>query len=893
MKIKLLIVPLVVALLVSLFAALPAPALAQAALPRGPWVDRLVWSEQADAALALEQIKIQNADFFMFSLQGAAQKEDAFQSPNVLTFSTFGSVNGLLINPNTQVAGPDSLMNPFTDTEIREAMNWLIDREFLNREILDGFATSFVTPFHPKSADYFRELDTFNTLETTYTADFTRAKNVINTRMTALGASIGATSGVWEDSGGTVINLQIIARIEDERLDIGNYVAEQLRAVDFQVTVNPSPSSDAIPLVYGGDPSIGAWHIYTEGWAFTANTAWDDGQIWVFHDCVFEPFCGRFGAPGTYFPPTDFDTASEDLAFGRYTSLAERQQLIRDLTPRTLAETNYRMWLQAEQAVFPTSNRIQDVVMDSFGGPWTFYTLKSARLLAGEPGVDPETGVGGELQILNFIAFNDAWNPWTDPGWLYDAIQRRAIGDVGMWLHPQTGLWTDFRVNTAVDTAGPTGSLPVPTDAMVWNATQEQFVQVGTGVTATTKVTSTISEWGKWHNGMDITMDDVVAGIAGTNRRAFGDVSRGDPRAAGAGTKLFYTDILKGFKVLDDNTIEAYIDFWHVDNQEMAAAGFFYLSAEEAPVPWEIQEAAFQSIIDNVTAVHEQTATLEDKIWLDLGRNPASIAAMDTAFTAISAENAGAGRIPQGMGAWITQAEATARYAASQQFRTDFGHWYASNGPFVLTSIDANLKQTVMTAFRDGYPFTPDQWDDMKIREVPDLSFGTFPTNLDAGKGATLTFSTTLAGAPVDPQDARWFVREVATGFLVLQGEPVRTSLGEFEVQLLSTETVGLETGAFELVVIVQGISGAEVRSFAFTVISQADIFGALIDELENRLAGLSDQTTQLDDSVGAIQGTTNSLSTLLTAVLALAVIAIVVPAVMLLVILRRMPPPG
>jgi peptide/nickel transport system substrate-binding protein len=862
-------------------------------------VDRLVWSEQTDAALALEQIKIQDADFFMFTLQGASQKQDALADPNVLTFGTFGSVNGLLLNPNVQI--PSQPDNPFENEKIREAMQWLIDRDFLNREILDGFAVKFVSPFHPKSADYFRELSINEGLETTYVADFTKAAGIIATEMVADGFSIGGTSLVWEDSMGRVVDLRIIARIEDERLDIGNYVAEQLRAVDFQVTVVPSPSSAAIPLVYGGDPSIGDWHIYTEGWAFTALSAWDDSQLSDFHACAFEPFCAQFGAPGTYIPDQDFFDDAEIVANGLFSSLAERQTLIQGLLPRALSEMNYRMWIQAEEAIFPTSSRVQDVVMDASGGPWTLFTLKSARLLNGQPGVNPDTGVGGELQVLNFIAFNDAWNPWTDPGWLYDAIQRRAIGDIGMWFHPTTGIFTNVRVDTAVETAGPTGSMPVPATALEWNNVRDAngtiiaggtaFAQVGAGVTATTKVTTTVPDWGKWHNGMDITMDDVVAGIAGDNRRAFGDVAAHDSRAAGAGTKFFYENTLKGIEIVDANTLVAYIDFWHVDEQAMAAAGFFYLSAEEAPVPWDIMEAALQTVINDETGIHEQTATLQNKIWLDLGRNPASIAVMDSAFTAIAAENAGAGRIPQGMGTWITQAEATARYAASQTFRDDRGHWYASNGPFVLTSIDANLKQTVMTAFRDGYPFKPDVWDDMKVVEIPDLSFGAFPDTLLAGTGATLDFSSALEGIPADPDVTSWFVRELASGALVLTGEPVRTAVGEFEVQLLSTETVGLDTGAFELVVVVQGTGGSTVRSFAFTVTSQLDFFSALFDELDNRLAELSDETAGLSDSVAGVQGTTNSLSTLLLAVLALAVIAIVVPAVMLFVILRRMPP--
>jgi peptide/nickel transport system substrate-binding protein len=801
-------------------------------------------------------------------------------------------MGGLVVNPNEQQPGVP--WNPFTDVQIREALNWLIDRDRIVQDVYGGSAAPLLTPFAPGSADYLREPILFTQLEQQYAADFTMAENIIDQRMVTANATIGA-SGFWEDSSGRVVDLKILARIEDERLDIGNYVAEQLRAIDFQVTVVPSPSSVAIPLVYGGNPSLGDWHIYTEGWATSRTRAFDDEAIQVFHACQFEPFCAQFGPPGTYWSAADFDAASEDLASGRYGSEEERQALIRYLTPRILSEANYRMWLVVEEHLFAANDRLERFVVDSTGGPWTPFTLKSAKLLPGEAGVDFNTGLGGELRVLNFIAFNDAWNPWTEPGWRWDVIQRRAIGDIGMWLHPQTGRWIDVRVETSVETAGPTGSMPVPTTAIEWNNVRDAngtiigggtaFAQVGAGVTATTKVTTTIDDWGKWHNGMDITMDDVVAGIAGDNRRAFGDVSDHDSRAAGAGTKFFYENTLKGIEIVDDNTIASYIDFWHIDDAEMAAAGFFYLSAEEAPVPWEIQEAALQSVINDDTVINERSCTLRP-ICLDLGRNPASIAAVDTAYAAILAENGGAGRIPQGMESWITQAEAMARYAASADFRESHGHWYASNGPFELTSIDASLKLTVMTAFREGYPFPPDKWDHVISFQGPEVDFGPFPDFLIGGTGAILPFSTNLDGEPSDPQAARWFLRKPGTNLIPLSGAAARVKTGEYEVQLLSTITHGLESGDHELFVIVTGTSGSVVNTFPLEVTSQFDFLMGLIEDIGT---GHPLPYHEIAADVGAIQAQIEFVNVLAITALLLTVAALVLGLTLPILVLRRL----
>ncbi len=892
---------IVIALTLSAFIALPGRTSAQA-VPHGPWVDQLFWSEQPDAAIALEQIKADNADFFMFSLQGGAQKEDAFQSPNVLTSSTFGSVNGLLFNPNDQQPGLP--WNPFTDALLREAMQWLIDREFLGLEVLDGFAASFYGPFHPKAADTVRELTLYNQLADTYKADFTKAEATINARMAANGATIGG-SGFWEDSSGNVIDLQIIARIEDERLDIGNYVAEQLEDVGFMVTVNPSPSSDAIPLVYAGPPDIGAWHIYTEGWAFTANVGWNDGMIFDYHACSWEPFCTPDrggGAAGTFEVSQATYDMAQGLATGQYTSLAERQSWIQTLMPLGFTEGNYRMWIQAEEAVFPVNDRVEGVVMDGFGGPWTYFTLKSAKLLTGEAGVDPVTGVGGDVRVLNLIAFNDNWNPWQFDTWLYDGIQRRAIYDSCMWLHPQAGEWMDYRCNTSVETAGPTGTMAVPSTAQVWNVTRatypggsitsQGFVDVGSGVTAVSKVTVDYEPFGSWHTGQALTIDDVIYSISLAYRRAIGDVFDHDPLAASTSLKFFLSDILKGIEFVDDHTIAFYIDFWHVSETQIAAAGYLYLGTDglgDAGVPWEIQEASVRTVLNDQSAIRDTTAEAKGVPSLDLARNPSTIALVDTAFASLTSANT----IPVGMSSWITSAEATARYAASQDFRDTYEHWYASQGPFILRSLDPTFRQTVMTAFREGYPFEAGHFDALAAREVPDVAFGSFPTTLLAGTGATLPFATTIEGDPVDPKASRWFVRNVGTGVIPLAGAATRVGIGEYEVQLFSTLTVGLETGAYELVVVVSGTGASEVRSYAFTVTSQLDFFSALIDELENRIDTLTDTTSGLDDSVQGVQGSTNNLQTLVLGVLILAIIAIVVPVVLSLLILRRIPPGG
>ena len=91
----------------------------------------------------------------------------------------------------------------------------------------------------------------------------------------------------------------------------------------------------------------------------------------------------------------------------------------------------------------------------------------------------------------------------------------------------------------------------------------------------------------------------------------------------------------------------------------------------------------------------------------------------------------------------------------------------------------------------------------------------------------------------------------------------------------------------------ITGEQGAITQTFAFIVTSQIDFFSALLSEVEDRQITQGQQLTDLGNSVANVQSSASSLGTLMTAVIALAIIAIVVPAVLMFVILGRMPKPS
>ncbi|MEE9592748.1 MAG: hypothetical protein V3W28_04115, partial [Thermoplasmata archaeon] len=557
-----------------------------------------------------------------------------------------------------------------------------------------------------------------------------------------------------------------------------------------------------------------------------------------------------------------------------------------------LSETNYRMWLVAEERLFAANDRLERFVADALGGPWTPFTLKSAKLLPGESGVDLETGMGGELRVLNPAVFEGAWNPWAASDLIYDRVQQWTFGDPGMWLHPSSREWIDFRADTNVETAGPTGSLRVPSTALQWKHLRDEngtvvgagFVEVGPGVTAPSRVTTILSNPGTWHTGEEISMDDLLYSVANAYRRRLGDIGECEPIGGIPERPLGPIGNLVAVRVIDDQTIEAYVNYWHLDATQIAAVGHMYMFAADgqAPVPWEIAEASAQSCIAGETAITEKAADISGRIWLDLARNPLSVNAIDRAFAALQTNNT----VPPGMEPFITPDEAADRYAAAMDFRNRYGHWYASNGPFVLQQVDPVARETTMVAFREGYPFPPDKWDHLISFQGPDVDFGPFPNSLIGGTSAILPFSTALNGEPSDPQAARWFLRKTGTNLMPLSGAATRMSTGEYQVKLLSTLTHGLESGDHELFVIVTGTSGSVVHTFPLEVTSQFDFLMRLIEDIGT---GHPLPYPEIAADVEAIQAQVEYMQTLGIAALILTVAAAVLGLTLSFFLLRRL----
>ena len=878
---KVSVLGLVVLMVVVALGIVSQPAQASHSLaPNGPWLDRIVWTVNSDPSQALTDIIEGRSDVWDFNLPSATDRARARASFSVTPIETYGSVRVLEINPMVQQS--QFSMNPFSIQKVREAMQYLVDRDLIIREIEGGAAIPHVVPFLTKSADYGRFIETAVQLEDKYRPNPALAKTMITEGMQAAGATLDA-NGKWHDSQGRLVEVVVWSRVEDSRLLIGRYVSNLLDGMGFTAKFTPVDRT-FINKVYGGPADLGLWNIYTGGFSFTSVPFLDDAQMYAFHGCVDEPWCnptapGGPPNPGGYVPPKELYDGALKVYEGNYSSLDERQAIVEKILPIAVSE-NREMWLLDQAALFPTNARMS-VGYDLFGGTNNIVAKRALKIIGGRCAYE-----GGSLCVgryVNFLPGQAAWNPWlAGTNTLYDGVVQDGFVDQGVVLHPHKADYVGWRTPFEVTTTGPSGTpLSVPSTALKYDVTTNTWVAVGSSVTATSKVVFTPA-FGKWHTGQAINVEDIKAEISFGYRRAVGDVSLVLPNAASTGLKTFLPKY-KGYE-FTGTTYTVYIDFFNFDTTQVAANANWW-----PQVPWEVELTAAKTLLDLQLANNERDSTVTGRPRLDLTKG-VSLGFLTSAMNTLATANA----VPPGSS--VSAPEATARWTALRSWVTTYGHFWPSNGPFFLAQTDFGNFQFTLDAFRDGYPLKADFYDQYLVPRIPKITFPAAPSVVFSGTPGVFDFTSTVAGNPYDAITVKWLLKDLGTGQIVSKGTSSKLGAGAYRIELASSLTDQLLFGNFQLLVVVSSADASppSIAKPTFLILPSVTYFEGLVSATESALRAditkLEGEQTDLRSALTATRASSEGLGTLVTVLTAVALIAVVISVVTLVRVLRKPP---
>lgn len=737
----------------------------------GPAADRILF-RAFDVDRAPRDLEAGRMDLYLYSLKTAAAGR-LRGNDNFALYEAPASTVSLLLNPAPAPAGE---LNPFSIPEVRTAVQFLVDRDFIAREIYRGMASPMITHVSSHDFDYLTVFDIARGSGISYEPEY--ARELIADAMRNAGAT--KSGGVW-NYGGQPIRVRLVARVEDERRDIGDLLRRELERAGFMVSVSYRPFAAAVLSVYSTDPQSFDWHIYTEGWGRSAPTRYDFSNV----NQMNAPWLGNM--PGWkevgfwQYEQDELDRLGQQLFRGEFRDRAERDEIYRRMTRLGLDES-VRIWLVTATNSFPAQTALTGVTQDITAGPRSPWTLREAHV----PGT-------GDLRIGHLWVWTErtTWNPVGGFGDVYSTDIWRGVTDPALWNHPFTGLPEPVRLSFEVQTAGPDGSITVPSGSVIWNAETDRW-ESAAGEQATSRIVYDYSKFfqSTWHHGIRMSMADVVYALAQGYELAYDRDKMRIETALGV-TSRPYLETFKGFRILDDNRIEVYVDFWHFEEAYIAS----YAVPSGLNMPWEILAAMDDLVFVQRRGAYSDTAAGRFNVpWISLVMERDTLLVRRTLQQFEQSRFLPPNVFQVGDRSLMSVDEAVARYRAALEWHGRHDNLVISNGPFYLAAYDPPAQYAELRAFRDAsYPFRPGDW---LYGEAPTLAIRP-PRTPDIEPGREARYTVTVDGP--GELDLRYVMIDPADASVVASGAAERTAAGTFTVTIPANVTDTLWPGLYRL----------------------------------------------------------------------------------------------
>jgi peptide/nickel transport system substrate-binding protein len=785
----------------------------------GAWLDTVVFVEEPSQDSAISRLLARDIDLFGSSMANPVIAARVADSPTLGSIRTFGLYDELSQNP----CGPEfdnGNLNPFASAGAREALNWLIDRDYVAQELYGGLAVPRYLAISPAGSDYARMADVARATEARYAHDMERAREQMAAEMEAMGAEL--VGGQWQYNGAPV-EIILLIRTEDTRLEIGDYVANQLEDIGFATIRDYRSAGEASPIWYSGDPCLGQWHIYTGGWSATAVSRDEGGNFAYFYTDMGLPSPLWLGYQND---PAFYDVAQR-LDTNDFRTLDERRELLAEAIELSLQDS-YRVWVTHRAGFTPILAEIS-VAADLFGGV-AGGGLWAATLRRGDE-------VGGSMRIALPSIMTEPWNPVAGSNWLFDAMLFRGIGELAVVTDPFTGLGLPNRIERAevvVQEGLPVGqtldwvslefasSIEVPDDAWAdWDAVEQRWITVGElepGRTALLKSTAyfpaDLYDTVAWHDGSPLSVGDFVI-----NMIIFFDRAKEESDNFDQARVAPFNSFMSAFKGMRIASQDPLVIEFYTDN--------YSLDAENSVTTWWPQYAQGSGAWHNLApGVFADAAG--DAVWsqakasaLDVDR--LNYIAGETVQilkehldAAVEDDNA----IPYAptLGEYVTAEEAATRYQNLTEWHRTRGHFWLGTGVFFLER-GFPVEGTVILQRNPNHPDSADKWARFAAAPIAEVEVDG-PTRVTIGSEAVFDVFVDFEGEPYaidDIQEVKFLVID-AEGEIAHVGEAEAVADGEWQITLTPeiTGLLGAGSNRLEAIVVSRRVAMPSFDSILF-----------------------------------------------------------------------------
>ncbi len=706
--------------------------------------------------------------------------------------------------------------NPWAIKEMRFALQFLIDRDFIVKNILGGSANPALGAIRPSHPAYPRLKHIYDELGLTPTGDkekaaqmFKEAVDKVAQVLRQYGMDLYYKDGklFFKKPDGTEepVTIYFVIRVEDERLDIGRQVAKWLEEY-FGLTVQRIERERSVvtPVIYGKNlistsEALGGvvWSIYTEGWVSMG----EDIDVWARYDVAFfyAPLRGygpnhRITDWWYYFNKTEY-LWGLDLYYGSYVqeNVDKLWKEIEDML-RAGVRDALRIFISENIEFFPVNKeRVTSLVPGVASGLWTPWALRTLQTVDGKATILEFSGSGA--------LFMSAWNTVLGFQDVYSEVIGRLVRDFAFYSSPNTGIPLPIKVQSYkvikdFEQKGDEFIGKIPVSGYIYDPVQDKWVEANTSMKVPVKVIFNF-KFGKWHDGSPENIEDVLYWYAFYWEWASDESTNTtkdpyyDPEIDEA---MSYTlSLIKGIEVINDTAIAIYTDYLDVYDVLIASTVIIY-----PDMPWHVMAAAEKMITEQWKSPsglpygwtdREGVMTAISFIDPDHARD------VKKAIEQLAADN----YVPPYLTTFpgLAVEDTATRYQNALQFIDNHNHAFISNGPYYVESYVPSTNRINLKWF-DDYVYPPGYWNkilEVWTVEVPSATIE--PTVAFAGDEVTVTVNVKLYQlAPqykeVDPTDA-----ELIAGLYMINATTGEPQL----VTNIPTEYIKLEApGVYKIV---------------------------------------------------------------------------------------------
>lgn len=796
---------------------------------KGPVPDKVYFDVRMNEDIAIRDVAEGKSDIFYYGIDyprllGLDQKIlnnlEIYHSPAgtwSIQFNPYPNEK-----PYTFELDGKTIFNPFAIREIRFAMNFLINRQYVIDEILNGgggHMFSVATPGQPGTYKYNLISAKFGF---TPEGDEERALADIEAAMkkaSQLPENKGKLKkeGKWWTYNGEPVTVKFFIRVDDPngRMKLGEYMTQQIEKAGIKVEKLLWDRSKTWGVVYGGNPEKWEYTIYTEGWSAGATRKYWEHIVAQMYAPWYGYMPGGYG-DGWKYKHDLLDELTQKAYNGKYMTEDEYWDLTLRAQEIGLKES-VRIYIAYQNSYYVANkDRFNKRFAYGLGDGLSKYTLVTA---------DTKDGIVRATQYsAKGSLFMSAWDPVGPDGFsdTYSEYIAAPLYDPPVFESPSTADTTFCRAYPIEVVSKPkraedgsiTGEIEVPADAKLYDPVKEEWVEIGEGKTAISKGVYGL-RLGKYHHGIPISLVDYLYADAFVEEWIKEDFED-DP---------YYSEGYEAYMGGMDTSVATVYDFeneqvisyfdYHFpgDKNRVAYRGAPSWSVSPDPsigVAWEIVEAMARMVVDGGASGKNYVFAqgIEGAYEVDAIR-PSCVADIRAELEEMIAEK----HVPVSIKDFITPGEAVERYQAAIDFIDKYGHAYISNGPFYMSDIDYDANFVELSAFRDeSYPFEPGYW--MEALKSVRLSIERVgvPVMVEKGEQVLITANVSETVYPNDESNPA-STGNVKVILVTNEGEK------EFEAE-------AVKDGVFRAVI--PGDVTAELEPGSYTVVTIAEAENAL-----------------------------------------------------------------